>query len=83
MRRFSIEIGMTIRKFREIRELSQTELAILALGYDPHDGQAGQRKISKFENGTQEPKISEFIAIAKVLHIDPATLCNHILKISK
>ena len=83
LKSYKKETGIMIRKFREARELSQTELAILALGYDLYDGQAGQRKISKFENGVQEPKISEFISISKVLGVDPIVACKHILKISK
>ena len=76
-------IGETIKKFREARDLSQKELAILAFGYEATNCMAGQRKISKIENGKQELHITELFDIARALSIDPQILIAHMIKMHK
>ena len=48
-------IGQELRRLRESAGWSQTQFAILSLGYNKHESYAGQAKISKIETGKQTP----------------------------
>ncbi len=81
MKDYKKSVGRAIKKFRLANGMNQTELAVMGLGYSPNDGTAGQKKISKFECGEQEPRISELGGISLALEIDFAFLVKYIIKI--
>lgn len=65
------EIGNKIKEARLkiLPKMNQASLGIKALGYDPSDTNAAQRKISKIESGQQDINIDELVKIAEVLNI--------------
>jgi len=65
------EIGNKIKAARLgiLPKMNQASLGIMALGYDPSDTNAAQRKISKIESGSQDINIDELVRIAEVLNI--------------
>ena len=73
-------IGEELRKLREKKGFSQTQLAILALGYNKFEGTAGQGKISKIETGKQPPTIFELFFLLKELSVPFQTFISDILK---
>ena len=56
-----MEIGKMVRHFRELQELSQVELAIMANISQPH--------ISQIERGEKEPTFSTLKKITEALGI--------------
>ena len=60
------KIGLNIRRYRTLAELSQIELAV-AVGID-------RSYLSEIENGKRNPSINILYAIADALQIDIAEL---------
>jgi len=63
------QLGKQIRRLREERNLSQSELGALFGGRD-------KQVISRFENGMVDPKGSTLIGLAKAFGIRLAELMN-------
>lgn len=59
-------LGNKIREIRELRKLTQEELAMLA--------GVGCKHISVLERGMKEPKLATFLAIADALKVTPNDL---------
>ena len=64
-----VELGLRIKAARESTGYSQTDFA-KACGW----GEKAQSRISKYEDGSNEPSLADLIIMAKVCHTDPRTL---------
>ena|SRR5215213_3189918 len=59
-------LGSTLRALRDLRQLSQTELARAA--------RIGKSQLSKYENGRELPKLDSIERILTVLRVRPSDL---------
>lgn len=68
MKKITMTLGETIKKYRKRKGLNQTELANL-IGLD-------RSAISNFENGKREPTYSMILKLAEVLNVDLIEFLN-------
>ena len=71
-------VGENIRYYRKQKGWTQAQLGILAFGYTSNEENAAHSRISKFENGRQEPRATELARLASTLQVD----CSHFFDLS-